>query len=123
MNKVLDARDRRTIPRIEQVFESIRLLFDDIEAYAYMSRGEVILRLEYELILIRVPTGYGLRDLASYLFKLGAHIYRKRRGIDFALDVDEENWVVFHAETIHVERGQAYIAIEPRRIVSGDDLF
>ena len=121
MNKVLDARDKRSLPRISEVMESMRMFFDDIEAYTYMSNGEVILRLEYELIVIRIPVKLGLRDLASYLFKLGAQVYRNRRGLDIVIQVNPETWLALRAATIHVDNGWAYIAIEPRKILSEED--
>ena len=120
MNKVIDARDRGGIPPISEVMESMRMFFDDIEAYTYMSNGEVILRLEYELIVIRVPARLGLRDIASYLFNLGAQVYRNRRGLDIVIRVNTNTWLALRAATIHLENGWAYIAIEPRKILNED---
>ena len=123
MNKVLDARDKRSLPRISEVMESMRMFFDDIEAYTYMSNGEVILRLEYELIVIRIPAELGLRDLASYLFRLGAQVYRNSRGLDIVIQVNPETWLALRAATIHLDNGWAYIAIEPRKILSEEDVL
>lgn len=123
MNKVLDARDRGSVPPISEVMESLRMFFDDIEAYAYMSNGEVILRLEYEVMVIRVPSRLGLRDLASYLFRLGAQVYRNRRYLDIVIQVNLGTWLALRAATIHAENNWAYIAIEPRKILSEENAF
>lgn len=100
------------------LLEALRTSFDDIEAYAYMNGGELILRSEYELIIIRVPSSLIYWDLEAYLYKLGAQVYDCRRGIGFILPTASGPRLVFHARIIHRENGKAYIAIEPRGVVN-----
>ncbi len=100
------------------LLEALRTSFDDIEAYAYMNGGDLVLRSEYEVIVIRVPAGLGYRDFMSYLEKLGASVYPCSRGLGFILPTVSGPRIAFHARMIHREAGSVYIAVEPRGVVT-----
>ena len=97
----------------QHVPEVIKLGFDELEAYAYMAGGEPILRIEYKLLVIRLPL-YAVRwDFIGYLRKLGAQIIsRKKREITFtyeALGVE----VKFRGGIIHRYGDNVYLAFVP----------
>ncbi len=103
------------------LLEALRTSFDDIEAYAYLSGGDVILRAEYELLVIRVPVELGYEDFAVYLDKLGGSVYVCSRGMGFVLPTAAGPRLAFHARRIHVSGRNAYIAVEPRGVVSREE--
>lgn len=100
------------------LLEALRASFDDIEAYAYMSGGDLVLRSEYEVLVIRVPRSLGYEDLEVYLDRLGASLYRCSRGLGFILPTMSGPRLAFHARIIHRDRNGTYIAVEPRGVVS-----
>ncbi|KSW11462.1 hypothetical protein CF15_00995 [Pyrodictium occultum] len=100
------------------LLEALRTSFDDLEAYAYINGGDLVLRSEYEVLVIRVPGSLVYWDLEAYLYKLGAQVYECRRGLGFILPTSSGPRLVFHARMIHRENGMAYIAIEPRGVAA-----
>ena len=100
------------------LLEALRASFDDIEAYAYMSGGDLVLRSEYEVMVIRVPRSLGYEDLEVYLDRLGASLYRCSRGLGFILPTMSGPRLAFHARIIHRDRNGTYIAVEPRGVVA-----
>jgi hypothetical protein len=100
------------------LLEALRVSFDDIEAYAYMSGGDLVLRSEYEVLVIRIPRSLGYDDMEAYLDKLGASVYRCSRGLGFILPTVSGPRIAFHARIIHRDRHGTYIAIEPRGVVT-----
>lgn len=100
------------------LLEALRVSFDDIEAYAYMNGGDLVLRSEYEVLVIRVPNIYDYSDFEAYLDKLGASVYRCSRGLGFILPTVSGPRIAFHARVIHRDRTGTYIAVEPRGVVA-----
>jgi len=98
------------------LLNAARVSFDDIEAYAYISGGELILRLEYELLVIRVPSVFGYEDLAAYVSRLGGDAFKCKRGLGFTLPSVAGLKIAFHARIIHREKESIYIAVEPRGV-------
>lgn len=100
------------------LLEALSTSFDDLEAYAYMNGGDLILRSEYELLILRVPSALTYSDLEAYVERLGGSVYPCRRGLGIILPTISGPRLAFHARIIHREAGNTYLAIEPRGVVS-----
>jgi hypothetical protein len=96
--------------------EVIRLGFDDIEAYAYMTGGTLILRLDPRLIIVKLPKMVVHWDLIGYLEKIGATIrHTEKRGrIRFTYEALGCQ-VDFIASIIYRYGDSVYLAVAPVR--------
>jgi hypothetical protein len=93
--------------------EVIRLGFDDIEAYAYMTGGTLILRLDPNLIIVKLPKMVVRWDFIGYLEKIGAEVKRvERRRIYFTYEALGYQ-VDFVASPIFRYADSVYLAVTP----------
>jgi hypothetical protein len=95
--------------------------FDDLEAYAYINGGDVILRQEYELLILKIPSYLSRRDFAVYISNLGGTAFICRNGLGFVLPTITGIMISFYSQVIHTEKNYKYIAIEPLGIVNRGD--
>ncbi|ABM80453.1 hypothetical protein [Hyperthermus butylicus] len=98
-----------------ELLEALRLGFDDMEAYAYMAGGDVVLRVEYELLVLRVPRHLLYWDLTAYLRRLGSEVAQCGHTIYFTYNAYGLR-IVYQARIIHIHRGNAYLAVAPRHV-------
>ncbi len=99
------------------LLQALRNLFDDLEAFVAIRGGSVVLRLEYELLILSVP-GFSYESLEQYLHGLGATVYRCRKGLGAIVPSTGGTRVAIHARVIHREGLKAYVAFEPRGLVN-----
>ena len=115
MNKVLDSGDRAVHPAVEAM-RTIRSFFDLVEEFAQIYDGSTVLRSEYEVLVVKVPSGVGLEGLAAYLLDMEVTPYRRGHSLYTLVDAGDEFIVAFRAAVIHREPGYHYIAVEPTRL-------
>ncbi len=95
--------------------EVVALGFDDIEAYAYMVGGDVIVRLNGKLLIVKLPKPVVKWDLIGYLEKIAADILEVRnRKIVFTYEAFNCK-VELLLSTIYQHGGFLYVAVTPRK--------
>jgi len=93
--------------------EIVRLSFDDIEAYAYMTGGSLILRLDPNIIIVKLPSIVVRWDFIGYLDKIGATVRRISRGRIYFTYEAMGCKVNLIASIIHRYADSVYVAVTP----------
>lgn len=114
-----DPRSTKWTP--SSLLEALSMSFDDLEAYAYINGGDVILRQEYELLILKIPSYLSRRDFAVYVNNLGGTAFICKNGLGFILPTVTGIMISFYSQVIHTEKNYKYMAIEPLGIVNRSD--